>query len=159
MKRSTPLSSAARSQLTALMNAARARSPECVELLIKAGADLNLTTQHGVWQSTNGLTALMKAARAGSPECVELLIKAGADVNLEDGEYMSALDHSRDVKCTELLEAAGAQSTRLPSLDAFDAFLDNDVNVKEKAEAEMIEEEGAAEEGKDETAAAEEKDE
>ena len=52
MKRITPLSSAARLQLTALMNAAEKGSPECVDLLIKAGADLNLKDKDGVWQST-----------------------------------------------------------------------------------------------------------
>ena len=53
MKRITPLSSAARLQLTALMMAVEKGSPECVDLLIKAGADLNLKdTLFGVWQST-----------------------------------------------------------------------------------------------------------
>ena len=52
MKRITLLSSAARLQNTALMKAAYQGSPECVDLLIKAGADLNLKDNEGVWQST-----------------------------------------------------------------------------------------------------------
>ena len=52
MKRITPLSSAARLQMTALMKAAGQGSAECVDLLIKAGADLNLNKYDGVWQST-----------------------------------------------------------------------------------------------------------
>ena len=52
MKRITPLSSAARLQWTALMWVAKEGKPECVDLLVKAGADLNLKDEKGVRQSS-----------------------------------------------------------------------------------------------------------
>jgi len=79
-------------------------SAECVDLLIKAGADLNL-------KDNGGLTALMKAAGQGSPECVDLLIKAGADLNLKDKAGMTALMKAAgqgSPECVDLLIKAGA---------------------------------------------------
>ena len=55
------------------------RSKECVNLLIRAGADIN---KHG----KTGSTALIAAAENGHEECVNFLIRVGADVN-KKGKY------------------------------------------------------------------------
>ena len=57
--------------------AVRGGHRECLELLIKAGADVNTTKK-------DGETALTAAAKGGNDELVELLIKEGANVNTVD---------------------------------------------------------------------------
>ena len=59
---------------TGLISAAQSGHDKCVDILIKAEADVN-------GQNETGNTALVLAARYGHDKCVELLIKAGADVN------------------------------------------------------------------------------
>ena len=48
----------------------------CVDLLLKAGADVN--TSDGL-----NLTAVIKASQAGHEKCVNLLVDAGADVKAQ----------------------------------------------------------------------------
>ena len=95
---------------TPLMIAAEMGNLQCMDILIKAGADVNSKAQGGhtalnvaVWrnnvQAVNkltraganvnsvnlyGRTALFHAARHGYHQCVKVLIEAGADVNLVD---------------------------------------------------------------------------
>ena len=95
---------------TPLMIAAEMGNLQCVDILIKAGADVNSKAQGGhtalnvaVWrnnvESVNkllcagadvnsvnlyGRTALFHAARHGYHDCVKSLIEAGADVNIVD---------------------------------------------------------------------------
>lgn len=64
-------------------------SPDIIELLIRAGAEVNQVDE-------TGSTALIKAAKGARPEAVLALLKAGADPNLAD-----MLGH------TALSEAAG----------------------------------------------------
>ena len=61
-------------QKTALILSAENGHNECVELLIKVGADVNK-------KDTLGRTPLMAAVESGHHECADLLIQAGADVN------------------------------------------------------------------------------
>eukprot|EP00618_Florenciella_parvula_P025313 CAMPEP_0119475966 /NCGR_PEP_ID=MMETSP1344-20130328/6670_1 /TAXON_ID=236787 /ORGANISM="Florenciella parvula, Strain CCMP2471" /LENGTH=196 /DNA_ID=CAMNT_0007509635 /DNA_START=270 /DNA_END=859 /DNA_ORIENTATION=+ len=56
--------------------------PECLKLLIAAGADVNLQAGTPASQAGRKFSALMQAARYGNVECVELLIAAGADLNV-----------------------------------------------------------------------------
>ena len=49
---------------------------DCVELLIQAGADVNV-----VENNEKGHSALMHAAEKGFHNCIELLVKAGAEIN------------------------------------------------------------------------------
>ena len=49
----------------------------CMELLIKVGADVNKPQN-----SEDGETPLMRATKEGHVKCVELLLKSGADVNM-----------------------------------------------------------------------------
>ena len=95
---------------TPLMIASEMGNLQCMDILIKAGADVNSKAQGGhtalnvaVWrnnvQAVNklthaganvnsvnlyGRTALFHAARHGYHQCVKVLIEAGADVNLVD---------------------------------------------------------------------------
>lgn len=94
---------------------------ETVQLLIDAGADVNLLARgtrplheavQGDWESPTsvsvllscgaevdardeqGQTALIIAAQHGSVECVRLLLEAGANLNLKDNRGKTALDHA-----------------------------------------------------------------
>ena len=69
---------------TALMEKARIGECEIVEMLLKAGADVNA-------QANGGMTPLMYAANA---DIVDLLIKHGADFNMRDTEGLTALGHA-----------------------------------------------------------------
>ena len=79
---------------TALKLACNYGNADCVDLLIKAGADVNLFA-YGSAVTTimnpaveprpkSGETALMKAVKTSKPECVSLLLTAGADVNIRE---------------------------------------------------------------------------
>ena len=61
---------------TVLMYAVTCGSQSCVEELIKAGADVNFSSEN------EGLTALYLATLHNFTSCAELLMEAGADVNL-----------------------------------------------------------------------------
>ena len=115
---------------TALFKAAKAGNDKCIEVLIKAGADVNdlrgitykddstLETKY-LTMKTN-FTALMLAAQYGHAEYVTILIDAGADVNLarkhqlsggvfynDDTALIVAAEHGR-ASCTQLLLEARA---------------------------------------------------
>jgi ankyrin repeat protein len=68
----------------ALFDAYKNRHIECVELLIKAGANID-------FQNENERTSLILASSNGHYRCIELLIKAGADINIKDRFGYSAL--------------------------------------------------------------------
>ena len=56
----------------------------CMDILMKAGADVNMKDEMGY-------TALMHAAQEGYEKCVQVLVEAGADVNLPDETGYTAL--------------------------------------------------------------------
>ena len=90
--------------LTALMYASKKGHTTCVNLLLKAGADVNL-------KDRDDMTALMYGATNGYDDCVELLLKAGADVNTKDRNDMTALalaTSNGHAECAKLLQEAGA---------------------------------------------------
>ncbi|PQQ05625.1 hypothetical protein Pyn_23676 [Prunus yedoensis var. nudiflora] len=62
--------------ITPLLSSVAAGSLPCLELLIQAGAKVNI--------SAGGATPLHIAADIGSPEILQLLLKAGADPNITD---------------------------------------------------------------------------
>ena len=79
-----------------------------VNLLIEAGADLDL-------RDNEGEAALMHAARNGHKETVDVLIKAGADVNPGDHNGTTALMHAvkkGHKEIVELLMSAGADANQ-----------------------------------------------
>lgn len=69
--------------ITPLFSAVAAGSVPCVELLIQAGANVNVTA--------GGATPLHVAADNGNPELIKCLIKAGADVNVTDEDGLKPI--------------------------------------------------------------------
>ena len=89
---------------TALCVAAMCDQYGCVDVLLKAGADVN-TVVYG------GNTTLILAAECGKNTCVNLLIQAGADVNAVNNRGCTALlqaSISGHISCTKTLLQAGA---------------------------------------------------
>ena len=72
-----------------LMQAAMYGCKECLDKLIKAGADVNKTGQHRI-------TALMWVSRYGHPDCVNALLAGGADLYMTDEFGSTALSHPVD---------------------------------------------------------------
>ncbi|KAL4457287.1 hypothetical protein ABPG75_012152 [Micractinium tetrahymenae] len=71
-------------QCTPLQVAARIDSVECLEVLLRAGADINKATLHG--------TALHAAASRCCHRAVQLLLRRGADPLLRDADGRTAAD-------------------------------------------------------------------
>ena len=76
-----------------LQLAARHGRTEVVELLVDAGADMNICNINTKW------TALYVAAEQGHTELVKLLVDAGADVNM--GIYVSVLRSTGPCNCAK----------------------------------------------------------
>ena len=93
--------------------------PEMVELLLKAGADVNSFSEEGI-----GLTPLQFVTgdfmQDDSPELVELLLKSGADPNLTkeiDQHPLFEAIKSAHVESVKLLLAHGASTDLKNSMD------------------------------------------
>ncbi|HZT42720.1 MAG TPA: ankyrin repeat domain-containing protein [Chthonomonadaceae bacterium] len=88
---------------TLLMNRAANGDAEGVQMLLKAGANVNRTLQ--------GYTALMEAARIGRNDIVKMLLQRGADVNMRANDGTTALRiaiRQRHPDTARLLKQAGA---------------------------------------------------
>lgn len=81
---------------TALHHATVCGRTSVVELLIAAGANVNIQ------QPQDGKTALMNAALEGRPEIAKLLIQAGANMNAKDREGNTALIIAAEVGNAEV---------------------------------------------------------
>ena len=89
---------------TPLIIAAITEYLECMKVLIREGADLNI-------QGGNGNTALTAAAIKGHVESVKLLIQAGADLDIGDENDRTTLMVAAGfghVECVKLLIQGGA---------------------------------------------------
>ena len=85
------------------------KQKECVEMLIKAGANVNA-------QTDDGISALMKASENGYGECVKLLLEAAADVNAACKKGFTSLIYSvmnGHEACVKCLIAAGGDVNAL----------------------------------------------
>ena len=114
----------------ALICAAMCGNHECVDLLIKSGADVNKRAEglSATWGFSHaGDTALMHAVYMRDHRSVNLLIQAGADVNAFNARGECALDQATDVRCVRLLLQSGAKlyarPRRLKHLDNPSAIL------------------------------------
>ncbi|XP_046582993.1 uncharacterized protein LOC124290327 [Haliotis rubra] len=74
-------------------------STECVDLLLKAGADVNV-------QNNTGDTPLHVPTGWGCPDCVDVLLKAGADVNVQNNTGDTPLNRAaaQDWESTEMIQ-------------------------------------------------------
>ena len=94
---------------TALMRAVRSGKAASVQMLIVAGADVNLGNKQGY-------SPIQLAALSGNAEKAQMLISAGADLNGEDGTGRTALDlaqrrtDEQGKMIAEILMAKGATS-------------------------------------------------
>ena len=89
---------------TSLISAAKSNSPMCMEMLIKADADVNLV-------DVDGCTALFHASDNGYLECLRLLVQAGVDVNSSDARGATPLYAAvcrRLMPCIQFLLDSGA---------------------------------------------------
>ena len=97
-----------KSRTSPLIDSARFGHHKCVELLIKAGADVNKSRNNGKD------TALIYAVKA-SEKCVDLLINAGADVNVgstDNDNTPLILAAHENVESVKSLLRAGAEINR-----------------------------------------------
>ena len=73
-----------------LVHSAARGHPECVNICLKAGANVNKQFEKGYSNDT----VLMKASEKGHLQCVKLLIKEGADVNVWNDLGYTALSYA-----------------------------------------------------------------
>ncbi|CAI9102678.1 OLC1v1000980C1 [Oldenlandia corymbosa var. corymbosa] len=115
--------------VTPLLSAVAAGSLPCLELLIQAGADVNVTA--------GGATPLHIAADHGSPEMIECLLKAGADPNAgdEDGSKPIQVAAARgNKKAVEILFPVTSQIPGVPewNVDGILKHLQSETDGKPK---------------------------
>ena len=92
---------------TALHVASQEGKTDCVEMLLKSGANINSTNNGGV-------TALHCASVWGRSDCIEILLKNGANINATDISGWTALQMASSggkPDCVEILLKFGADST------------------------------------------------
>ncbi|XP_069140875.1 serine/threonine-protein phosphatase 6 regulatory ankyrin repeat subunit B-like [Argopecten irradians] len=81
---SNPTVPSVKDSTTPLLAAVSLNHVEVTQILLKAGADINLTDR-------NGCSPLYKAAFHGRPVLIDMLLEAGADINKADKEGQSPL--------------------------------------------------------------------
>jgi len=120
--------------ITPLFLAAKSGNAEMVELLIKAGADVNYT-------DTKGTTPLMVAAASGSEAAVKALVAHGADVNAKDGAhgqtplmFAAALNRAASIRVLLAHRADPNIATRAIKLDKAAPRQDDGSADKDKKE-------------------------
>ena len=70
---------------------------ELAELLIKQGADVNIT-------NVMGTSALIFAAMFNRKDMVELLLENKADKTIQDAKGLTALGHAKMKKASEIIK-------------------------------------------------------
>jgi Ankyrin repeats (3 copies) len=80
-----------------LLRAAELGEPDSLEILIKAGANVDA-------ESSGGTTALMLAAQSGVPASVKLLLASGANAGKKDEFGKTAVDYARSGEENSLTE-------------------------------------------------------
>ncbi len=124
----------------ALIAASEYNQEDIVKLLLNNGANVNLTSEHGItplfvasvnghenivklmlkngananFANNRGITPLMEASANGHKNIVELLLNNGADVRAKSNNGLTALDlavANKHKKIEELLKKEGAKTT------------------------------------------------
>ena len=88
-----------------LMSTSRNGKKECLELLIRKGAIVN------VGNMFNGYTPLMCASQEGNSECLKVLLDTGADVNAVSNQGETAIYFAVNkgyANCVDMLIQGGA---------------------------------------------------
>jgi thiosulfate/3-mercaptopyruvate sulfurtransferase len=80
----------------ALWAACYAEAGDCIDLLLRAGIDIN-------YQNCVGSTVLMYSSSAGKTGVVSQLLQAGADEELRNQDDFSALDLAANRECLQML--------------------------------------------------------
>ena len=83
---------------TPLTHACTGPFAETVEILVKAGADINAK------ESTESFTPLMMAAGLGQTDVVKVLLRHDADKSVVDDDQESAIDHARNGGHAEIVK-------------------------------------------------------
>ncbi|XP_055816963.1 uncharacterized protein LOC129886338 isoform X2 [Solanum dulcamara] len=100
--------------LCSLVSAVAANSLRCVELLVKAGANVNVkagdATRYGE------TTPLLVAARKGNAEIINFLLQAGADPNAADEDGNKPIHVAATSGSREAVEALFAVTPRIQSV-------------------------------------------
>ena len=84
---------------TALLAAVKEKDVEKIDLLIAAGAEVNVANYEGV-------TTLMVAATQNDARTVQLLLEHGADPRLKNNKGLTALDLARTPETRQLIRKA-----------------------------------------------------
>jgi hypothetical protein len=93
-----------------IKDAARGGCLRCVQLLLDAGASINVESFDD--------NALFSAILAGSLDCATLLVEAGIDIHktytLEDGRLRNALEFAISRGCTDIADYLGSKGAVMP---------------------------------------------
>jgi ankyrin repeat protein len=92
------------------------RLVEGLNLLVAAGADVNVRAVPHHLQRNRGGTALIEAVRVGNARMVEALVAAGADINGTDIDGLTALDHAMARHQVPFLQMRQPPNTRIADL-------------------------------------------
>lgn len=92
------------------------RLVEGLNLLVAAGADVNLRAVPHHLQRNRGGTPLIEAARSGNAKLIEALVAAGADINGKDVDGLTALDHAMQRNQVGFLQMRQPPNTRIADL-------------------------------------------
>ncbi|MGA0807276.1 MAG: ankyrin repeat domain-containing protein, partial [Pseudohongiellaceae bacterium] len=92
------------------------RLVEGLNLLVAAGADVNVRAVPHHLQRNRGGTPLINATRAGNAKVIEALVAAGADINAKDVDGLTALDHAMARNQVGFLQMRQPPNTRIADL-------------------------------------------
>lgn len=89
---------------------------EGVNVLIAAGADINIRSVPHHLQRNRGGRPLHFAVRAGNEQVIEALVKAGADINATDVDGLTPLDHAMSRNQVGFLQMRRPANTKVADL-------------------------------------------
>jgi ankyrin repeat protein len=97
-------------------NAPQERLVQALELLVEAGAELNVVASPHHLQRSRGGAPLHYAVRANNDKVVEALVAHGADINIKDIDGLTALDYAMSRGHIPFLAMRRPPNTRMAEL-------------------------------------------